>query len=73
MNMENVTPISPACPTCGNKMGLTGLTPTCKGVIYEYLCSNDGDRLSWEPHQRISLPLRAAADTRGRVLGTGQA
>jgi hypothetical protein len=66
MHMENVIPISPACPTCGKKMMLIGYNPTCKGVVYEYLCSNDGDRLSWQPSQRISLPLRTAADERWR-------
>ena len=49
MRTENVTPISPPCPTCGKKMRLTGVAPTCESVNYDYLCSNDGDRLSWRP------------------------
>lgn len=43
-------PILPICPTCGKEMRLTGVDPTCDGAIYEYECSNDGDRLSWRPH-----------------------
>ena len=44
--------ISPPCPACGKEMRLTGVTPTSEGqMIYEYLCSNDGDRLSWQPHR----------------------
>jgi predicted RNA-binding Zn-ribbon protein involved in translation (DUF1610 family) len=42
--------IAPSCPTCGKKMGLIAICPTCQGTIYEYVCSNDGDRLSWQPH-----------------------
>ena len=43
-------PIPPTCPTCGKEMRQTGVDPTCEGAIYEYECSNDGDRLSWRPH-----------------------
>jgi len=46
---KNSPPIPPLCPTCGKKMNLTGVTPTCESTIYEYLCSRDGDRLSWQP------------------------
>ena len=46
---KDVTPISPPCPTCGKEMRLTGHSPTCESVIYDYLCSDDGDRLSWQP------------------------
>jgi hypothetical protein len=28
------------------------MTPTCERVAYEYLCSNDGDRLSWRRRLR---------------------
>ena len=49
MRMENVTPTSPPCPTCGKEMRLTGHTPTCESMIYDFLCSDDGDRLSWQP------------------------
>jgi hypothetical protein len=51
MRVENVTPISPPCPTCGKEMRLTGHAPTCESVIYDFLCSDDGDRLSWH-HRR---------------------
>jgi hypothetical protein len=30
-------------------MRLTAITPTCESPIYEYICSDDGDRLSWHP------------------------
>jgi hypothetical protein len=40
--------VSPLCPTCGKKMEQTSATPTCDGVIYGFLCSSDGDRLSWQ-------------------------
>jgi hypothetical protein len=51
ISSENVPSISPQCPTCGKEMTLTGVTPTCESVIYEYLCSNDGDHVSWRrPH-----------------------
>jgi hypothetical protein len=29
---------------------LTGVNPYCDGTVYDYKCSNDGDRLSWRPH-----------------------
>jgi hypothetical protein len=45
-----VPPASPFCPTCGKEMSLTGVAPTSGNTIFEYLCSNDGDRLSWQPH-----------------------
>jgi hypothetical protein len=51
MRMENVAPLSPPCPTCGKEMRLTGHAPTCDGVIYEFLCGDDGDLLSWRPRR----------------------
>ena len=45
----NVTPVPPSCPTCGKQMKLTGYNPTCEGVVYNYVCRSDGDRLSWQP------------------------
>jgi len=50
ISSKNVPLTCPLCPTCGKEMTLTGVTPTCESVIYEYVCSNDGDRLSWQPH-----------------------
>ena len=47
MRIENATPISPACPTCGKEMKLTSYSPTCEGMIYDFSCSTDGDRLTW--------------------------
>ena len=47
---KNVPPISPACPTCNKEMTLTAVIPNSESVVYEYRCSNDGDRLSWQPH-----------------------
>ena len=60
--MENINPISPSCLTCGKEMRLTGHTSTCESVIYDFLCSDDGDRLSWR-HRRVaaSAPLEARA------------
>ena len=49
LSSKYVTPISPLCPTCGKEMRQTSVTPTCKNTIYDYVCSNDGDRLSWQP------------------------
>jgi hypothetical protein len=67
MRIENVTPISPPCPTCGREMKLTGHAPTCDSVIYDFFCTNDGDRLSWRPRRveinraaHISTPIQPA-------------
>ena len=38
----------PTCPTCGEEMGFTSISPTCQRGIYGYKCSSDGDRLTWE-------------------------
>ena len=46
---KNAPPISPACPTCGKQMTLIGVNPYSECVVYEFLCSNDGGRLSWQP------------------------
>jgi hypothetical protein len=54
MRMENVAPLSPPCPTCGKEMRPTAHAPTCAGVIYDFLCSDDGDRLSWQPRHDSS-------------------
>ena len=56
MRIENVTPIFPHCPTCGKEMRLTGHAPTCESVIYDFLCTDDGDRLSWRPRRVAALP-----------------
>ena len=50
LRSSEAPPIPPSCPTCGKKMRLTGVTPTCQGTVYDYLCSEDGDCLSWRPH-----------------------
>ena len=60
MSMENAMPISPCCPTCGTIMSLTGYSPTCESVIYDYLCRNDGDRLSWRPRRAAPNELTQA-------------
>jgi hypothetical protein len=58
LSSKTVPPISPPCPTCGKKLELIGITPTCEFTIYEYECSNDGDRLSWQPHHpKNSTPV----------------
>ena len=43
-----VPPVFPSCPTCGKEMRFTGHAPACESVIYDFLCSDDGDRLSWQ-------------------------
>ena len=51
---------SPLCLTCGKKMEQISATPTSGGVTYDFLCSNDGDRLSWQPgHPAPTLLARA--------------
>lgn len=50
LSSKTEQPISPTCPRCGKEMRLTGVVPTCEDTTYEYVCSNDGDRLSWRPH-----------------------
>jgi hypothetical protein len=53
---KTVPRIPPICPTCGKELTLVGVVPTCESTIYEYQCSNDGDRLSWRPrHLKSSL------------------
>jgi hypothetical protein len=47
ISSKTVPPFFPLCPTCNQKMAFIALSPTCQSVIYEYLCRNDGDRLSW--------------------------
>ena len=54
MSMDSVMPISPRCPTCGTIMRLTGYSPTCESVVYDYICGGDGDRVSWRPRSATS-------------------
>lgn len=58
LSYKTEQPIPPCCPTCGKKMRLTGVVPSCAGTIYDYVCNNDGDSLSWRPHQ-LKSPLAA--------------
>jgi hypothetical protein len=58
-----ISPPCPICPTCGKEMRLTGATPTSGSTIYEYLCSNDGDRLSWRPDDRAKARRLAQGST----------
>jgi hypothetical protein len=58
---ETRTFISPSCPTCGKEMKLTGLTPTCDGVIYDFVCTKDKDSLSWRPRRVVDAGTRAQA------------
>ena len=74
MRIENVTPIFPPCPTCGKEMKLTGHAPTCESVIYDFLCTDDGDRLSWRPrrvaansHQLDGLDINVSQPARRRA------
>ncbi len=54
MDIESVTLIAPNCPTCGEIMSLTGYSPTCESVIYDYQCKSDGDRISWRPRRMVA-------------------
>ena len=49
ISSKTVPPISPSCPTCTKPMRLISMTPFCDGVVYGYVCSNDGDHVSWRP------------------------
>jgi len=51
---KTVPPIAPLCPTSGKEMKLLGIVPNTEGTIYEYLCENEGGRLTWQPHHRES-------------------
>jgi lysyl-tRNA synthetase class I len=56
LSSKTFTPIPPPCPTCGKEMKLMGIVPNTEGTIYEYLCENGGDRLTWQPrHWKSSL------------------
>ena len=57
MRMETVPPLLPSCPTCGKVMRHTGYSPTCDSVIFDFLCSDDGDRLSWRRRASPSGPV----------------
>jgi hypothetical protein len=52
VSFKTVPPVLPPCPSCTKEMRLTGVTPTSESPIYEFVCSDDGDRLSWQPHNR---------------------
>lgn len=51
VSSNSVPPVFPPCPTCGKEMRFISISPTCQSVIYEYACSGDGDRLTWETRQ----------------------
>ena len=74
MLMENIAPLSPPCPTCGKEMRLMGHSPTCEGVIYEFWCSDDGDRLSWRTRCAAANsrqnPLTASASSLNQQGGS---
>jgi hypothetical protein len=55
LSSKTVPSIPPPCPTCGKEMKLRGVVPNTQGTIYEYLCENEGDRLTWQPRHRESL------------------
>ena len=57
----NKTPL--ICPACTGQMVLISIAPNCKGVVYGYLCSNDGGRLNWQPpNARAERPVVATMD-----------
>ena len=49
VSSNTVPPFFPPCPTCTKEMVLISITPTCESPIFGYICSDDGDRLSWQP------------------------
>ena len=51
VSSNSVPPVFPRCPTCSKEMRFISISPTCQSVIYEYVCSGDGDRLTWETRQ----------------------
>ena len=63
--------ICPSCPTCGKKMGQISASPNSKGVIYDFLCSTDGDRLTWQPGHpdKPSLKSREMVDAAPNMIG----
>jgi hypothetical protein len=58
MRVEKATSFFLPCPSCGKGMRQTGYSPLCEIVIYDFLCSDDGDRLSWQA-RRGSRPVPA--------------
>jgi hypothetical protein len=38
---DNVPPIRPPCPTCGEAMRMVSVTSAKESVVYGYLCSSD--------------------------------
>ena len=38
---NNIPPVCPPCPTCGEEMRLVSVTPAMGSVVYGYLCGND--------------------------------
>ena len=57
LSSSYAAPVSLLCPTCGKKMEQTSATPTSGGVIYAFLCSSDGDRLSWQRGHPNNSPI----------------
>ena len=60
-------PIPPYCPTCGKQMKLTGHSATCHSLIYDFSCSDDGDRLSWHRRRGAASSPR---NSRAALLST---
>jgi hypothetical protein len=38
---DNVPPICPPCPTCGEAMRMVSVTSAKESLVYGYLCAND--------------------------------
>jgi hypothetical protein len=59
---DNVPPIRPPCPTCGEAMRMVSVTSAKESVVYGYLCSSDHvfeftirgqvDHLSWRGREQ---------------------
>lgn len=63
--------ICPPCPTCGKKMRQISANPNSEGVNYDFLCSTDGDRLSWQPGypDKPSVKSREMVDSAPDMIG----
>ena len=74
---DNVPPICPPCPTCGEAMRMVSVTPAKESVVYGYLCSSDHvfeftirdqvDHLSWRGREQEPLMDPESQENRSTV------
>ena len=58
MRIEKADLVGPSCPSCGKEMRQTGYTPTSQSVSYDFICSEDGDCVSWHRRNMNPSPTR---------------